>query len=602
MTQPLHSRNTPDTSVQGRNTEVSNTSGHQLRMNGNVSKATAATPEQSTQESPLAWFRSQQGKSIEKPEQAQQLLEPQKQIAQEALALLDHIDAPEASTLSTWVHQFHYYHHKISNTPLETKTEVFVKEQSDFYCRVHESSELTEEQKLGFEFLLGLVRFQIAAEIDLKFAIFLRDKCELTEFQHLGLEEMEEQVHSETRFFKRLARASEASEKAIDVITKVFGTEKPQQSYWQAAKDFYAENTELERLAKALISIHYEPENTGFLGIAQHLHWNGFGGDGKYLTHEKLKAMKNQAFNYHGNQTANASCPHFTQRLEIFGRGLKELMTFASKATTNALTACQDSAVTTDSENRTAHHQDRTFYIYDLCTGPKFAAVATTAAALQQQGHKVALTLSDVDGSNLKALVDRKNKAADGLIEDVRYEDLNLPLEPPESDLDKYDLVSASLGLHQLPDHRQKSCIQHFTRVAKPGGFISIPHVNELAHTQLMLIPANIVDRESFVPDEILLNFAELAVRHGTGGSFKVPYPLRGVTTHSPENSDKENLYGYTMYVVVELTGEQLSGLQEHWDQAEYSQANQLISSCTNIDIDELEQQIYKGAAETSPQ
>ncbi|WP_419835622.1 hypothetical protein [Endozoicomonas atrinae] len=98
------------------------------------------------------------------------------------------------------------------------------------------------------------------------------------------------------------------------------------------------------------------------------------------------------------------------------------------------------------------------------------------------------------------------------------------------------------------------------------------------------------------------MNFAELAVRHGTGGSLKVPYPLRGVTTHNPENSDKENLYSYTMYVVVELTGEQLSELQEHWDQAESSQANQLISSCTNIDIDELEQQIYKGAAETSPQ
>ncbi|WP_419835620.1 hypothetical protein [Endozoicomonas atrinae] len=480
VTKPLHSRNTPDRLVQGRNTEVSDISGRQLRMTGHVSEATTSIPEQSTQESPLRWFRSQQGKSIETSEQAQHLLEQQKQFAREALSLLDHIDAPEASTLSTWVHQFHNYHHKISNTPLETKAEVFVKEQSDFYCQVHESSELTEEQKLGFEFLLGLERFLIAVEITLKFAIFLRDRCELTEFHHLELEEMEEQVHSETRFFKQLARASEASEKAIDVITKVFGTEKPPQSYWQAAGVFYAESTELERLAKDQISIHYEPEDQDFLGIAQHLHWNGFGGDGKYLTHEKLKALENQAFNYHGNQTANASCPHFTQRLKIFGQGLEELMTFVSQATTNALTA--------------HHHDDTPICIYDLCTGPKFAAVAATAAALQQQGHKVALTLSDVDGSNLKALVDRKNKAADGLIEDVRYEDLNLPLEPPESDLDKYDLVSASLGLHQLPDHRQKSCIQHFTRVAKPGGFISIPHVNELAHTQLMLIPANIVD------------------------------------------------------------------------------------------------------------
>ena len=551
-----------------------------------MSEATAATPEQSTEESPLTWFRRQQGKSIENPEQAQHLLEQQKQFAREALTLLDHIDAPEASTLSTWVHQFHNYHHKISNTPLEIKAEVFVKEQSDFYCQVHESSELTEEQKLGFEFLLGLERFLIAVEITLKFAIFLRDRCELTEFQHLELEEMEKQVHSETRFFKRLARASEASEKTIDVITEIFRAETPQQSYWQAAKAFYAENTELERLAKALISIHYEPEDACFLGIAQHLHWNGFGGDGKYLTHEKLKALENQAFYYHGNQTANASCPHFTQRLKIFGQGLEELMTFVSQATTNALTA--------------HHHDDTPICIYDLCTGPTFAAVAATAATLKQQGHKVALTLSDVDGSSLKALVDKKNKAADGLIEDVRYEDLNLPLEPPESDLDKYDLVSASLGLHQLPDHRQKACIQHFTRVAKPGGFISIPHVNELAHTQLMLIPANIVDRESFVPDEILFNFKGLAVRHGTGGSLKVPYPLRGVTTHSPENSDKENLYGYTMYVVVELTEEQLLELEMPWKQGQYEQANQLINRFSGININHLERKINEGAEQNS--
>ena len=459
--------------------------------------------------------------------------------------------------------------------PLATKTKEFAKEQLDFYCQMHESSELTEEQKLGFEFLLGLERFLIAVEITLQFAIYLRDQCGLAEeFQHLNIEDMEATIRKEPSFFNQLRHASEASEKAIDVITKVFGSEKPPQSYWQAAKAFYVEKPLCKQLAKSLISIHYEPENAGFLGIAQHLHWNGFGGDGKYLMHKKLKGMENQAFNYHGNQTADASCPHFTQRLNVFRQGLAELMTFVSQATTNALTA--------------NHHNDTPICIYDLCTGPKFSAVAKTVTNLQEQGIKAALTLSDVDGSNLKELFDEKTKAADGLIEDLRIEDLNLPLEPPASEWSKFDLVSASLGLHQLPDHRQKACIQYCTTVAKPGGFISIPHVNELAHTQLMLIPANIVDRESYVPDEILFNFEDLAISNCRSGRLKVPYPLKGVTMHRPENTDKENLYSYTMYVVVEVTKENLSELQRLWNNGQYDQANTLINRSTDINIDEL--------------
>ncbi len=80
--------------------------------------------------------------------------------------------------------------------------------------------------------------------------------------------------------------------------------------------------------------------------------------------------MENQAFNYHGNQTAGASCPHFTQRLNVFRQGLAELMTFVSQATTNALTA--------------NHHDDTPICIYDLCTGPKFSAVAKTVTNLQK--------------------------------------------------------------------------------------------------------------------------------------------------------------------------------------------------------------------------
>lgn len=148
---------------------------------------------------------------------------------------------------------------------------------------------------------------------------------------------------------------------------------------------FFAANPELKQLGEALVSIHYEPEDAGYLGIAQHLHWNGFGGDGKYLTLDKLdklEGLQNQAFDYHGTQETGLLCQHFTKRLEIFGQGLAELRTYTAHATTNAL--------------KGHGNNGEPIHIYDLCTGPKYGAVADTVTALQAQGKKVALTLSDV--------------------------------------------------------------------------------------------------------------------------------------------------------------------------------------------------------------
>ena len=198
------------------------------------------------------------------------------------------------------------------------------------------------------------------------------------------------------------------------------------------------------------------------------------------------------------------------------------------------------------------------------------------------------MTVSDVDGSNLHALFKEKVTGDHAYsIDDVRYEDLNSPLDIEPEKLNSFDLVSAAIGLHQLPPAQQKIALQFFTRLAKPGGYISIPHVNEYVNLQLMLIPVNIIDREGFVDDKLLFNFKELAVPSCKEGYVKVPYPIRQACLPGPYKP-KLDLYDYTVYKVIEIPKEDLGSLQSYYQNAQYNMAEKLILQSTGLNLNKL--------------
>ena len=542
-----------------------------------------ANPRKAENDSLLTQLKRYQCRSIPSITVAKNILSKQESFAEktfEALSCLNRNNGYENESLQLAIKRFReYYCQAIHEKSLEAP-QFFQNEQRKMYQIIHETAGLSEPEKMALEYGIGLIRVLKAYELNLAFAEYLMSDDKFTRFKKFNISEIKQNIANEDSFFGRVAVASSEIFPVIDEISRVFlNKDDSAPSYWQTVSDFYVENPLYEQLAKSLVSIQYVPDEMAFLGIAQFIHWNGVGGNGTYPLQEELEALKAHSFNYHGKeQGIQASYEHFSQRMRLFGKAHADLKMHINTVLFNALN---------DKD------MGSPIYMYDACSGPRYSAIADVTARLAEKGRKVCLTLSDVDGNNLKTLVEEKHNDLEKRIVDVRYEDLNLPLDISESEQNHYDLVSASIGLHQLSEENQRKSIQYFTKLARVGGFISIPHVNELVHTQLMLIPVNILDREGYVSDDLLLfKFTQLAVPTDKKGIVKVPYPISKANIPQIGSDPKPNFYDYTLYLVVELPAAELETLQMHFNRGEYTESNQLIKQLTGFDIEQLEEKL----------
>ncbi|MCK5284299.1 MAG: hypothetical protein KAJ86_01790 [Alphaproteobacteria bacterium] len=519
----------------------------------------------SSTSSPLKWFKAVQGKAIKTDADAQKLLEIQNAFTIKALEVLNYVDQDTTSTdaaLNVAMGDFRQYVRDIEAADVVNNPEAFEPLQTAFYKRFHKDPNISDEHKLGLEFLTGLVRFSIATRITLKFAKHLHDEHGVEAFNALDIETLETSITDAPDLLIRLQKCSEACTPTIDAITDTFINNKlGDRTYWEAAKDFFEQNPNLDALAKELVSIQYVPEEQTFLGLAQFLHWNGFGGNGRFLEGTRIEPLTAQKLQYHGGDDAETT--NFSKRMQVFGNTLAAIKNSAAKAAFYAL-------------RKHAQKNTGPMRIYDFCTGPVYGAVKPIGDALTEQKIDVKYTLSDVDGANLSILF-KKQTNPNNKIDTVHYVDLNAPLKTEDDQQGKYDLVSAAIGMHQLSAEGQQNAMRHFTDITSTGGYISIPHVNENVHWQLMLITINITDRESFIPDEILHNFKDFAVDQADS-SFKVAYPLRQVSSDHTDDT-KPHLYDFTMYKVVKMSGEQLDHLQTLWDQKHFDEADQYVEN-----------------------
>lgn len=514
--------------------------------------------------SPIEWFKAAQGAEIETDSDAQELLDRQNAFVIKALEVLNCVDEGTASTdvaLNAVMDDFRQYVRDIEAADVINNPEKFEPLQTAFYKRFHEDPDISDEHKLGLEFLTGLVRFSLATTVTLEFAKYLRDEYGVEAFNDLDIQAMEEDIASEPDLLKHLEKSSDACTPVIDAITDTFINKKLENfTYWEMAREFFAKNPKMDQLAKELVSIQYVPEDQTFLGLAQFLHWNGFGGNGRFIEGTRVASLASQKLQYHGGDDATTA--NFGKRMQVFGDTIATVKNPAAQAVIHAL-------------RQHAQTNEGPIRLYDFCTGPVYGAVQPIGDALVKQGIDIEYTLSDVDGANLSTLFNKKANPANK-IGAVHYVDLNAPLEATDDQKGKYHLVSAAIGMHQLSEEGQRNAMRHFTEITAPGGYISIPHVNENVHWQLMLIPINITDREGFVADQLLHNFKDFAVEQGDD-RYKIAYPLKQVSTD--HTSDKPHLYDFTMYKVIEISGEKLDYLQTLWDEERFDEADTYVKN-----------------------
>lgn len=419
----------------------------------------------------------------------------------------------------------------------------------------------SEEEKLFFEFMLGLCRFEFCLRMVIDFCEFSQtaDKDLIPLFSHLSRPVCEcEYCLIKNPFWKSLHALSLLVVSYTSCL--IDATDNFQRiDFWMLAFDFFKKDEQQRLLAKYLVSMHFIPKERKILGIAQTLHWGGFGGSGAYIeSYPQLVPLLEHRIGYHAKESGG-----FNQRLRTILLQQKAM----SKSLADCIGPLLDVCFSSQSEVK----------MLDVGSGPSYLGAIPVVDALKKQGNHVELTASDVDPSSISALVAKQQ--IDDVVTEVRFLDLNLLDEVPDDCVIEsyYDIVTACLVLHQLSHPQIFEALSFFVRLLKPGGLIINSDVGTESYYQCLLVPANEVDREGHVVPFKEHRFQEssFSTTRNEFATTKIAYPLRRLVENFP--SEQICLYTTVIYQVIEVPCPLVLLLDGLWQKEVYDEADQLV-------------------------
>ncbi len=455
------------------------------------------------------------------------------------------------------------YINKIIAEDYLSDPESFFVEQKNIYQQIYSSENtFTVEMRLFLEFMLGLCRFAISMQVFIKYVKYLH-------VHYLGIVSALMQVNDAPgyscqhckcdnvfwSYLHSLAQYGKVTTHEVLRATNNFSLI----DFWVSAKQFFIDMPNYEKLAKYLVSMQYVPEDRAMLGLAQMLHWGGFGGSGELLEkHGQLAPLLDHRIGYHAKNDGGFN--------NLFGVILQQL---------HDLRKCM--TVVGTSLLQRVGRKDEVLKILDIGSGPAYLGVSEVVDNLVAAGKKVELTVSEVDTASLMELKSCKGKGGSPIV-DVRYFDLNFIKEISVDHVvvDVFDAVTVSLVLHQLSIPKITEALQYFVRIVKPRGYIFNADVSAGNYYQTLLVPVNCVDREGKVPSLANYSFSQTAVKISNEHA-KIAYPLLSKCQYFP--SARQALYVFNVYQIYVVPNDSIAHLDVLWHQQKFAQVDALIKS-----------------------
>lgn len=411
-----------------------------------------------------------------------------------------------------------------------------------------DSGNVTREQKLFLEFLLGLG----FADLNCRIAVEVAKAMAANESFPEGGKEAMQQLEIGERVAGVIGGLESPAREAQVVgekMTELFGSDP--EKFGLLVAETLEGRAELKTLAQKVVSMRRIPKDPRMLGLAQALHWSGFGGNAQFLKEVEglnIDWLIKHSIDYH----VGADGSHFAGKVKaLFGALIAKL----KEAEAEALVP----------EMKENLGKQRDVKIFDAGAGP--AANGSNnciGKKLRNDGFNVTIDTGEVDGSSLAALIQRN-------LGDV-YE-LDLAAELGEVPKDQYDLFVLSIVLHQLMDENLGGemvarVLKNATQATKVGGFIAWSDVSEYGFIQSILLPFNVADREGCVPENIFkrVKFSEVAV-DGSEGMFKIPYRLQRLRRVQPEGVERQygkGIYESNTFEIIEVPSGVLNRLDEN--------------------------------------
>jgi hypothetical protein len=386
------------------------------------------------------------------------------------------------------------------------------------------------------------------------------------------------------------------------------------------------ENPEVVGQIHRVVSLRRVPE--GFpqvLTMAQVMHWEGWGGQGKlFRAFERysrgplarvLLEHESQAFDWHG-LSASELHVNFSHRKNFFAAAAERLADYS--AGTVAVLLSEPVL------NGAGAAKERRVRIWGDAVGPKriterriMENVSLCGAHMNVSSTvRFELTLCDAAGPSLQVLAGLPTITWAQVEESRTYvwRDLNLPfpgepsfdggpgdqrdaMPPPPSSFDCY---SCAISLHQIADRisesrhvRIREILAFATRIVRPGGVLAIPDVGHGVDLQVFLLPTNLVDREGGWGGDLfsltaagsgrrLHRFQDVAStldgrfvcrmnpreRAAAGRELvKIPLPLIPLHRGSPAILAESGMaiYEALPYLVIDLPLNEVDRLDERW-------------------------------------
>jgi hypothetical protein len=398
----------------------------------------------------------------------------------------------------------------------------FYNDQQELFRLLHDSS-ANDSLKLFGEFFIGLVRFDIASQL-----------------QHIALTEIGLKLptldnEKSLSFFQRLNSLGTMQGRIKHALIDTYVSEGTELQFWEQIATWVESNPRYKPLLTHLVSMHFIPSEIQFVTLAQILHWNGWGGDGQYLFDifgDYFPELLKHCIGYISDESEKR-----------FSQIISNVVAPLLDSTTEAIFQYCDSVFPS---------HDETISILDLGSGPSSKMVAPSIDRLKREGYSIkfdALDICELDPTK-------------GLDRTIYYVDAN------DSFADKlpkkYNIVCVGYVLHQLVDIQ--ATLKQLLQLTVNGGIVLTLQIKPAVLLQFAVVPLNLVDRESFVPE---FSLSDLSILPTANEPVKLLYPLTNLNEDIPRSAHEimgGSVWGARNFICVELPVAEYNQLLSLWE------------------------------------
>lgn len=413
--------------------------------------------------------------------------------------------------------------------------EEFYIDQITLYKLLHKSS-INDSLKLFGEFFIGLVRFDLASQL------------QHTALTQIGLELPDFNSDESLNFLQRLNSLGSMQGHIKQLLIDTYVSDGSELQFWESVAIWVKSNPHYNSLLTHLVSMHYIPCEVQFVTLAQVLHWNGWGGDGNYL-------------------------------FDIFGVYFPELLTHCigyisdeseqrfSQIISNVVAPLLDS--TTEAifkyckESFPSHNEE--ISILDLGSGPSSKMVSPSIDLLKQEGYHIKFDALDICELNPAKGIDRT----------IYYVDANENFSKKLSS--KYNVVCVGYVLHQLVNIQET--LKQLLELAVNGGIILSLQIKPAVLLQFAALPLNLVDRESFVPE---FSLSDLSILPTADEPVKLLYPLTNLNENIPRSAYEilgSAVWGARSFIRIELPLTEYHQLLSLWESGDHQDCDSYVAA-----------------------